>query len=165
MLTLLIIAQHVSGQPPRGQCYFSTKGAFKPTSRLIILPIQGDKYIVEFYQYGFGIFWGLPNRDTLKYENGFFLSETNQIGIKAKKLRITSNESKRTFKFSVKDQCDTEVNWTRNWSLKEVERYKIKNDTTQQAFSQRTVPFLRTLCHDDFTRHVTQIKKEIGITN
>lgn len=165
ILTLIIIARHASGQPPAGQCYFSTKGAIKPTARLIILPIQENKYILEFYQYGMGIFRGLPYRDTLKYDNGLFTSEKNQIKINNNKLTITDKEGKKTIKYSVKNQCDTEINWTRNWSFKETERYNIKDDTARQNFGQRTEPLLRTLCYNDFINQVTEIKKEIGITD
>jgi hypothetical protein len=162
VILLLITGHTVFGQLSDQQCYFSTKGGII-RSRLIVLPLSGNNYVVEYYQYGMGMFWGLPYKDTLVYENNAFKSDKNEITITKKKLKIRTADSKRTFKFSVRQTCDQEVNWTRNWSYRETERYQINNEEKSREFWMETDPLLKTHCHDDFVTRVIELKKELRI--
>ena len=111
-----------------------------------------------------GMFWGLPYKDTLVYKNNVFKSDKNEITIRRNKLKIRTSDSKKTFKFSLRQTCDEDVNWTRNWSYRETERYKIKNEQNSSQFWTKTEPLLKTRCHDDFVTEVRKIKKEIAVS-
>jgi hypothetical protein len=159
---MLGTSHSILGQPSAGQCYYSTKGGIA-RSRLIILPLTGNDYVIEIYRYGMGMFWGLPFNDTLVFENKVFRSEKHEITIKGKKLKIETVDAKRTFKFSILHSCDPEINWTRNWTYREIDRYKIKDEEKSREFWKNSDPFLRILCHNEFLARMTEIKNDLGV--
>ncbi len=131
------------------------------SNRLLILAIDSKTYLMEYYNYGGGVFWGLPYTDTLTLVKGRLLSNKHVLTIGADRLTIKSRGGKKKFKYQILDKCDSSVNWTRNWPMRESIRYKIKDRLKSQEFSHKSEPLLRTVCHDDFMIRMTEIKKEI----
>lgn len=114
---------------------------------------------MEYYTYGGGVFSGLSSSDTLFMDNGRLYSNMYDVKIENDRMIVKSKEGKRKFKFTVLDKCDSTINMTRNWPVRETIRYKIKDSIKSEEFWKQTEPLLKTLCYPDFVTNVLEIEK------
>jgi hypothetical protein len=162
---LLLTGTFVKGQPTESQCYFAQKRGLIFSHRVILLKLDSQSYLMEYYSYGGGLFSGSPSTDTLHIDNG--LLRTNLYNVKFDKDRmvVKSNDNGRRFKYKVLDKCDSLVNRTRNWSLRETIRYQIKDQVKAEEFWRETESILSSFCYPDFLDKIKELEKSYELRN
>jgi hypothetical protein len=155
---LILTSFFVKGQPTENQCFFSEKRGMIFSSRLLLLQLESKRFLMEYYSYGGGVFSGLPSADTLSLDNGELHSDTYNVTIENNRMIVRSKEGKRKFKFRILDKCDSLINTTRNWPVRETIRYKIRDERKSAEFWRQTEPLLKTLCYPDFINKMTEMK-------
>ncbi len=143
----LIMSVRAFCQPTSEQCFYATRKGLVFTNNLLILRLDKTKFLMEYYTYGGGLFSGLPSVDTLLATTGKLRSNKYDVAIESKRIIIKSKEGKRKFKFKILNKCDSTINATRNWSVRETVRYKIKDRQKSDDFYEQTEPLLKSLCY------------------
>jgi len=113
---------------------------------------------MEYYTYGGGIFSGGPSSDTLLMDNGVLKTKAYYLVVNKDRMVIKSKKGRRKFKYRVLDACDPIVNRTRNWSVRETLRYKIKDQLLAEKFWSETEPMLSRYCYTEFLHRVKEME-------
>jgi hypothetical protein len=159
---LFFIGANSFAQKPRTATYYAElKGLFY-SNRLILTPLDSNKYLLEYYFYGGDEFLGAPRRDTF-FQKGRLLKSKNLTAVFDKNvLTFTSKEegSKR-FKFKEMQACDSIINITRNWTYRELVKRTLTEADDVKGFGAATDPILSNFCHEDFVERANEIKQEL----
>lgn len=161
----ILIGTLVKGQPTESQCYYSEKTGLIFSHRVLLFNIDSKSYLMEFYTYGGGLFSGLPSTDTLHVDNGILRTNMYVVIIDKDRLIIKTKNGGRKFKYKILDKCDSLVNRTRNWSVRETLRYRIKDQIKAEEFWSETEPILSNFCYPDFVKKMKEMEESYELRN
>lgn len=159
---LLLISNIALAQKPRTATYYAElKGLFY-SNRLILTPLDSNKYLLEYYFYGGDEFPGEPRRDTF-VQRGRLLKSRNLTAVFDKNVLTFSSkeEGSKRFKFKEMQACDSIINITRNWTYRELVKRTITDADHIRGFGAATDPILSTFCYEDFVIRAAEIKLEL----
>jgi hypothetical protein len=129
---LVLYTSVCHAQFPQNKTLYDKKNQLIFNTKTLVIP-GDDRYYLEEYSAGGGIFWGGAFKDTLQKIGDTLVGNKTKIYTKKGKYYIVHSDGKpRKHHFELFDTCDPEVNQLRNWHYGEVRFYQLQ-DTLQKS--------------------------------